>query len=219
MKANLIFALIFLVASTCVYSQEWRQTASTPEGSGVTEMVVRQSNGHIFVTTGSFNWPNGDMGGVRRSTDDGATWENVSAEAFRLWGIYVNILSPDSVTRVAVRYINKIEIPLETVDLNEYLVVPPTLPSGVAMSIKSFLSRIVVEDTTSGILANIIQATDDSGITNTHIPIILDNDVYKRQNFVLNGMREIFDTFEKLCEIKNKIFFESITEKTARMYE
>jgi len=78
MKTNLIFAVIFIVASVCINSQVWQQTSSTPEGSGVTEMVVRQSNGHIFVTTGSFNWPNGDMGGVRRSTDDGATWENLN---------------------------------------------------------------------------------------------------------------------------------------------
>ena len=78
MKTNLIFTLIFFVASVCGYSQVWQQTASTPEGSGVTEMVLRQSNNNIFVTTGSFNWPNGDMGGVRRSTDDGATWENLN---------------------------------------------------------------------------------------------------------------------------------------------
>ena len=56
MKTNLIFAVIFIVASVCINSQVWQQTASTPEGSGVTEMVVRQINGHIFVTTGSFNW-------------------------------------------------------------------------------------------------------------------------------------------------------------------
>ena len=71
MKLFLIFTLLILPIS--VFSQVWQQTAGTPEGSGVTEMVVRQSNQHIFVTTGSFNWPNGDMGGVRRATDDVAT--------------------------------------------------------------------------------------------------------------------------------------------------
>jgi len=79
MKTILISALIFFAASICGYSQVWQQTAGTPEGSGVTEMVVRQSNGHIFVTTGSTDpWPSGDLGGVRRSTDDGATWENLN---------------------------------------------------------------------------------------------------------------------------------------------
>jgi len=76
MKIILILALIILPVS--VFSQVWQQTASTPEGSGVTDMIVRQSNQHIFVATGSFNWPNGNMGGVRRSTDDGATWENLN---------------------------------------------------------------------------------------------------------------------------------------------
>ena len=78
MKTNLIIALIFLFVTICGYSQVWQQTASTPEGSGVTDMLIRQSNEHIFVTTGSFNWPNGDKGGIRRSTDDGATWQNLN---------------------------------------------------------------------------------------------------------------------------------------------
>jgi len=76
MKVILTLALFILPGS--VFSQEWQQTASTPEGSGVTDMLVRQSNQHIFVATGSFNWPNGDMGGIRRSSDDGATWDNLN---------------------------------------------------------------------------------------------------------------------------------------------
>lgn len=71
------FFILFLV-SVCIYPQTWQQTAGTPEGSGVTDMIVRQVNQHVFVTTGSFNWPNGDMGGVRRSTDEGVTWENLN---------------------------------------------------------------------------------------------------------------------------------------------
>ncbi len=78
MKTNLISALIFFVASISGHSQVWQQTSGTPEGSGVTDMVIRQSNQHIFVTTGAFNWPSGDKGGVRRSTDDGTTWQNLN---------------------------------------------------------------------------------------------------------------------------------------------
>ncbi|MBT8378514.1 MAG: T9SS type A sorting domain-containing protein [Ignavibacteria bacterium] len=76
MKAILILTLFILPAS--LLSQVWQQTAGTPEGAGVTEMVIRESNQHLFVTTSSFNFPNGDMGGVRRSTDDGTTWENLN---------------------------------------------------------------------------------------------------------------------------------------------
>jgi hypothetical protein len=68
---------VLLISSVSLFSQTWQQTSFTPKGSGVTDLVVRQSNGHIFVTTGSFNWPNGDSGGVRRSTNNGNSWDNV----------------------------------------------------------------------------------------------------------------------------------------------
>lgn len=75
---KVILLLTLLVLSISVYSQVWQETATTPEGAGVTDMVVRQSNQHIFVATSSFNFPNGDMGGIRRSTDDGNTWANLN---------------------------------------------------------------------------------------------------------------------------------------------
>jgi hypothetical protein len=70
-----VFILLFSIS---LYPQNWQQTASTPEGAGVTDLVVRENNQHIFVTTASFNFPNGDYGGVRRSTDEGASWENLN---------------------------------------------------------------------------------------------------------------------------------------------
>jgi len=56
---------------------QWVQTANSPKGSGITDLVVKQSNGYLFATTGSFNWPNADTGGVHRSTDGGDTWTRV----------------------------------------------------------------------------------------------------------------------------------------------
>lgn len=76
MKTLFTLAYSFLLFVCTLSAQEWQQTGSTPEGAGVTEIVVLQESGHIFVTTASFDWPNGD-GGVRRSTDDGDTWDNV----------------------------------------------------------------------------------------------------------------------------------------------
>jgi hypothetical protein len=78
MRLKYLITFMLLVPAVAALAQVWQQTASTPEGSGVTDMLIRQSNEHIFVTTGSFNWPNGDMGGVRRSTDDGVTWQNLN---------------------------------------------------------------------------------------------------------------------------------------------
>jgi len=78
MRLKYLVTFIIVVPAVTTLAQVWQQTASTPEGSGVTDMIIRQSNEHIFVATGSFNWPNGDMGGIRRSTDDGDTWQNLN---------------------------------------------------------------------------------------------------------------------------------------------
>ena len=75
-SACICLAILLLPVSSAL-AQVWQQTASTPEGSGVTKLVVRESNRNIFVTTGAFSWPSGDMGGVRRSDDNGASWDNL----------------------------------------------------------------------------------------------------------------------------------------------
>ncbi|MEK9135972.1 MAG: hypothetical protein AAB393_02515, partial [Bacteroidota bacterium] len=66
---------VALAVSFC--EAQWVQTASSPKGSGITDLEVKQSNGYLYATTGSFNWPNGDTGGVHRSTNRGDTWTRV----------------------------------------------------------------------------------------------------------------------------------------------
>jgi hypothetical protein len=76
MKTKLLFTL-FLLPFSLIFSQEWVQLAGDPEGGGVTDIFVNEISGELFVTTGSLNWPGGEDGGIRKSTDDGATWINL----------------------------------------------------------------------------------------------------------------------------------------------
>jgi len=69
--------LLLLISISGVMAQEWGLTGSAPEGGGITDLLVRESNSHLFAVTGSFNWPNGTDGGIRRSTDEGETWQNL----------------------------------------------------------------------------------------------------------------------------------------------
>ena len=74
MKA-IIVSLFCLIFFNEINRTQWVQTTGTPEGGGITDMVVT-SNGTIVVTCASYNWPNGQYGGIRHSTDGGMTWEN-----------------------------------------------------------------------------------------------------------------------------------------------
>jgi hypothetical protein len=73
MKALITITFLFFIVMPS--HSQWVQT-STPDGGGVTDMIVL-SDGTIIVTTASFNWPSGQPGGIRRSTNGGASWQNI----------------------------------------------------------------------------------------------------------------------------------------------
>src|ERR1035437_6144070 len=53
-------------------------------------------------------------------------WENLQREAERLWKIYSEIAGPESIMRIALRYINAINLPLSAdLDLGKYFTCPP----------------------------------------------------------------------------------------------
>ncbi|MDY7000560.1 MAG: TIGR04255 family protein [Thermodesulfobacteriota bacterium] len=143
-------------------------------------------------------------------------WEDIFAEARRIWDIYITKISTASVMRLATRYINHIEIPLP-IDFSQYLTAPPIIPNDLPQSATDFLTRIVVHDTNLDILVNITQALGKSSKKN-HAAIILDIDAYKQCELDVNS-EDMWLIFGQLHDMKNKIFFGSITEKTAGLFE
>jgi len=142
------------------------------------------------------------------------TWEEVFGEALRLWDIYIEIAQPLEISRVAVRYINRLRFPAPA-DLGEYLEAPPTLPSPIPQRIREFLIRAVVDDPERDLSAILIEALE-SPEPDT-IQVLLDIDAFKQAAFA-PGDPSIGQTFEQLRTLKNQIFFASITEKTVEMY-
>lgn len=144
------------------------------------------------------------------------TWERFRDEARKLWGKYKELTSPE-IIRVALRYINKMEFPLPIKDFNDYLTAPPTVPAVLPQGVNSFLTRIVIHEPVIDAGGIITQALEQ--IVNPNmLPIILDIDVFKQKS---EGIKEeeAWQTLEKLRHFKNKIFFESITEKARRLFQ
>jgi uncharacterized protein (TIGR04255 family) len=143
------------------------------------------------------------------------TWEDVSAEAFRLWKIYIDVAKPKQVSRVAVRYINQMQLP-DVKDLGEYLEAPPRLKEPISQTIRDFLTRVNVRDDKRNASAVIVQALEPR-MGPDMISLLLDIDASREINEKLDDT-ELLTVFEQLRELKNEIFFASITEKIVERY-
>jgi len=144
------------------------------------------------------------------------SWEEVFPQAWKLWEAYRHTGAAEFVTRVAVRFINRLPIPASMMDLGAYLTAPPRAPEGISGEIASFLTRLVLNAQNQGLTANITQALE-SRIDPKSLVIILDIDAYKQLEELDTGDLSIPHIFESLHELKNVIFFSSITEETARL--
>lgn len=184
------------------------------------EQVVHEKvlQGYVFKTP--------DRRQVAQFRSDGFTfsrlkpytnWTDVLAEARRLWSLYRDRVSSGLVTRVAVRYINQLDIPLPIQDLAKYLNAPPTIPRGYPQELHKFLTRVTVRDQEYDIMAHVIQALE-RGTKKSCVTVILDIDVFKERESGF-GEPEIWSMFERLRDLKNRIFFDSIGEETARLFE
>lgn len=145
------------------------------------------------------------------------TFEQMREEAHRLWAAYSNCLKPEAVTRLAVRYINVMELPVGGLPLTEFLSAPPTLPRALPQAFGSFLERVVFQDPKTG--ASVILTQAFEGVAGDgRYPVTLDIDAFRDRDFD-PGDPGIWEYLEELRQLKNNVFFESITERTVDIYK
>ena len=101
-------------------------------------------------------------------------------------------------------------------DFNEYLISSPTVPRSLSQEISSFLTRVVIPEKSIEALAIVSQSFERT--INNKVPIILDVDVFKNKEYETDE-KYAWDDIEKLRNLKNRIFFGFITEKTKELYK
>lgn len=144
------------------------------------------------------------------------TWEEVFGEAFRLWGIYLRLAKPKQLSRIAVRYINQMKV-TGNPNINDFLEAPPSLPPPIPSVLRDFLMRVHIADERRSCAAVVVQALEPQLDPNI-MSLLLDIDAYRdvAQTPTDPGLPMLF---EQLRELKNEIFYASITDKAAEMYE
>jgi uncharacterized protein (TIGR04255 family) len=144
------------------------------------------------------------------------TWEDVFGEASRLWSIYLGLAKPRQLSRIAVRYINRIMVVGDR-NINDFLEAAPVLPQPIPPLIRDFLTRVHVADESRSSAAVIVQALEPQFDPNV-MSLLLDIDAY-HERIPAPGDPDLSALFQQLRELKNEIFYASITEKCAEMYQ
>ena len=143
------------------------------------------------------------------------TWAKFSIEARRWWDIYREVAQPKSVTRLAVRYINRLDLPLPLEDLTNYLKTVPEISSDLPQGLSAYFMQLQIpyEDIKATLILNqtLVQPPNPNVAS-----IVLDIDLFRVIDVPLNE-REMWDYFEQLRQAKNNIFLACITDKTKEL--
>jgi len=143
-------------------------------------------------------------------------WKDFSSEARELWDFYRKRTNPIKITRISLRYINRIEIPFPFDDFREYILMSPIIPPNLPQGVSQFFIRLEIPKDDLAAKA-IITQTMELPTKEKKLPLILDIDVIRESEYIRN-MDQIWVDFESLRSFKNEIFFNSITEKTKELF-
>src|SRR3990172_12756662 len=124
------------------------------------------------------------------------SWEPFLDEARRLWDKYRSIAKPTKVTRLATRYINRLDLPLPVNDLKDYLRTVPEVSSELPQNLAGYFMqlRIPQEDIKALLLLN--QAIIDPSKPGV-ASVVLDIDVF-RVDELPRDEQAVWDFFEVL---------------------
>jgi uncharacterized protein (TIGR04255 family) len=138
-------------------------------------------------------------------------WNCFINEAKRLWEIHFKLARPLEIQRLGVRFINRIQLSHENIQLEDYFIGFSSDIPAIKLNINGFLHHDIFSLPGFPYMMNIIKTIQPK--TASQDPaLILDIDVYTQQPF--EPKREMID--QKLLDLhwlKNKIFFSSITPK------
>lgn len=144
------------------------------------------------------------------------TWDALLEETRARWYDVRQELNPVRVTKIAVRYINRIDVPMPVTHLQDWLLTSPEVAPALGRPMSQFFMQITLPFPEKGANCVVSQAVerDREGFAG----FIFDIDVTRAHEFAVEA-DTIWRCLGDLRAIKNEVFFKSITPKTKRLFE
>lgn len=145
-------------------------------------------------------------------------WESFRDEARSLWNIYKEVAKPVRAIRVASRSINRIDIPLQPVDLSEYLKTFPEVSRELPQLISGYVMQLLIPQKDFDGMLSLIQATVPAQRPET-TSINLDIDIFKESSTDFDSDEKIWGFLDYLRDKKNEVFEGCITDRARDLFE
>lgn len=143
-------------------------------------------------------------------------WETFSQEARSEWAAYVEATLPRRVTRLGLRYVNRLPLPSGAIRLEDFLNVHPQCPDDFG-PLSSLILQIQVRQPMIGPKAMASIAVASEPITDPAVnPMVLDIDVFTEIDLSPTDP-EIWELFERMRLSKNLLFETAITDNTRKL--
>jgi uncharacterized protein (TIGR04255 family) len=147
------------------------------------------------------------------------SWDATIADARRLWQMYRGVFSPERVIRVSTRFINRLEFPSKDFDFDHYLTIGPRLPEGAPQTVQAFANTVTIPGISDRTLGIVRCQFDPAWATEAHVGIVLDLDIIKECDLLAADDDALWDSVDGLRQVKNVLFFGSLTEKAVEVFE
>jgi uncharacterized protein (TIGR04255 family) len=144
------------------------------------------------------------------------SWADLRSLSLDIWTRLLPIVKPKLVKRVALRYINRIDVPANDIRLEEYLKVYATIPQEFPAEPHSFLARVqaILKESNGQLILNqaLVKPTRPEVVS-----VVLDVDVFVQKDFDVESAK-IWEVLDTLRVEKNRVFEASITDKSREMF-
>ncbi len=138
--------------------------------------------------------------------------EALIKRALELWSRFAAAMKVESVSRVAFRYINRLDLPYGNgEDFRRFLTAPPDLPPPVPQRVSEFLGRVVSHDQARNVIVIVTQRLQPED------GFLVDIDVVRAES-MSSDAAQLRVVLETLRVIKNEVFFSLLTEEAVSLY-
>ncbi|MBK7863958.1 MAG: TIGR04255 family protein [Archangiaceae bacterium] len=145
-------------------------------------------------------------------------WEALEAQAADVFDAVKAVRKFDHVSRVAVRYVNRIELPLPPsgteLRFEDYLRTHPEVSSGLPQTVSEMFMRVVLPRPEAESTVIITEALEAPDLARKVLPVLLDIDVFSVGQFSGDAA---WARLERMRPIKNEVFFACLTPKALEL--